>query len=278
MAEKDARAGPTGRPITAVIIAEGPRSLARTRKVLTAVSDIEVVGETTISAAAAELIRAHRPDVVFADVTTVDRAGSGLLAADPSVHVVVVADDASFAADAFRRNAVDYLLRPLTSGGLTVTVRRLEFMLSRQATGSALQPQSERVGDEPATAAGGSREAALTIDDKVAVSLERGRSVDLVPVSDIVWIEALQNYSRLQLVGRKPVILKRTLTEWESLLPAEHFGRISRSVIIQLTRLRSSQWQSRDETLLAFDGIEEKLPIGRSAAARLKELFRGGRR
>ena len=99
-----------------------------------------------------------------------------------------------------------------------------------------------------------------------------------MPVSDIVWIEALQNYSRLQLVDRKPVILKRTLTEWESLLPAEHFGRISRSVIIQLSRLRSSQWQSRDETLLAFDGIEERLPIGRSAAARLKELFRGGRR
>jgi two-component system, LytTR family, response regulator len=279
MAEKDARVGPTGRPITAVIIAESPRSLARTRKVLTAVSDIEVVGETTILAGAAELVRVHKPDVVFADATTVDRAGSGLLAAAvPSVHVVVVADDASFAADAFRRGAVDYLVRPLTSGGLTVTVRRLEFMLSRQATGSAPQPQPERVGDEPATAAGGSREAALTIDDKVAVSLERGRSVDLVPVSDIVWIEALQNYSRLQLVGRKPVILKRTLTEWESLLPAEQFGRISRSVIIQLTRLRSSQWQSRDESLLAFDGIEERLPIGRSAATRLKELFRGGRR
>jgi|688.fasta_scaffold63204_3 two-component system LytT family response regulator len=284
MAEKDAGAGPTGRPITAVIIAESPRSLARTRKVLTTVSAIDLVGETTVLAGASDLIRAHRPDVVFIDAKTADRAGSGLLAAaDPSVSFVVVADDAAFAADAFRRGAVDYLLRPLTSGGLTVTVRRLEFMLSRQAAGSApqpsaTQPRSGRAGDEPATAAGGSREAALTIDDKVAVSLERGRSVDLVPVSDIVWIEALQNYSRLQLVDRKPVILKRTLTEWESLLPAEHFGRISRSVIIQLTRLRSSQWQSRDETLLAFDGIEERLPIGRSAAARLKELFRGGRR
>jgi two-component system LytT family response regulator len=252
--------------------------------VLTTVSAIDLVGETTVLAGASDLIRAHRPDVVFIDAKTADRAGSGLLAAaDPSVSFVVVADDAAFAADAFRRGAVDYLLRPLTSGGLTVTVRRLEFMLSRQAAGSApqpsaTQPRSGRAGDEPATAAGGSREAALTIDDKVAVSLERGRSVDLVPVSDIVWIEALQNYSRLQLVDRKPVILKRTLTEWESLLPAEHFGRISRSVIIQLTRLRSSQWQSRDETLLAFDGIEERLPIGRSAAARLKELFRGGRR
>jgi two-component system, LytTR family, response regulator len=263
MAEKDSRTVRTGQPISAVIIADGPQSLARTRKLLTTVTLIEVVGETTALAGAADLVRLHRPDVVFVDAAKVDRTGAGLLAtADPTV----------------RRGAVDYLLKPLTIGGLTVTVSRLEFMLSREAAGSVPPPRAAPGDDEPTMAAGGSREAALTIEDKVAVSLERGRSVDLVPVSDIVWIEALQNYSRLQLVDRKPVVLKRTLAEWESLLPAEHFGRISRSVIIQLTRLRSSQWQSRDETLLAFDGIDDRLPIGRSAAARLKELFRGGRR
>jgi two-component system, LytTR family, response regulator len=279
MAEKDSRTIGTGQPISAVIIADGPQSLARTRKLLTTVTLIEVVGETTALAGAADLVRLHRPDVVFVDAAKVDRTGAGLLAtADPTVRFVVVADDASFAADAFHRGAVDYLLKPLTIGGLTVTVSRLEFMLSREAAGSLPPPRAAPGDDEPTMAAGGSREAALTIEDKVAVSLERGRSVDLVPVSDIVWIEALQNYSRLQLVDRKPVVLKRTLAEWESLLPAEHFGRISRSVIIQLTRLRSSQWQSRDETLLAFDGIDDRLPIGRSAAARLKELFRGGRR
>jgi len=100
--------------------------------------------------------------------------------------------------------------------------------------------------------------------------------VELVPVADIIWVEALQNYTRLQLRGGKPIVLKRTLAEWQAILPPDHFGRIGRSLIIQLARLRSTRWQSRDETLLVFEGVENTLPIGRSAAARLKELFRGG--
>jgi hypothetical protein len=36
------------------------------------------------------------------------------------------------------------------------------------------------------------------------------------------------------------------------------------------------QWQSRDQTLLCFQGVPDPLPIGRTAAARLKDLLEEG--
>lgn len=272
--------GKIGKMPTALLLDGRERGFAQTRKALTAAAGIHVLAESTTVADALPLLQSLLPDIVLADGKTLGPDGTEvLLAAAPNVQIMIVADDASLAEVAFRQGASDYLLRPLTADGLTVALRRLLVQAGQPADGLLDQtrlPERNRVAKEPAAVGGG--ESSLTIDDKVAVSLQRGRSMDLVPVSDIVWVEALQNYSRLQLTNHRPVVLKRTLAEWESLLPAGHFERISRSLIIQLSRLRSSQWQSRDETLLTFDGVDARITVGRSAATRLKELLREGRR
>jgi two-component system LytT family response regulator len=63
------------------------------------------------------------------------------------------------------------------------------------------------------------------------------------------------------------------MSEWESMLPVASFGRVSRSLIVQLSEVRSMQWQSRDQTLVFFVGATEPLPIGRAATTRLKDLL-----
>lgn len=282
MADRQPQAARTSDDISAVIIGGGPAEITRLRKLLGTVPGVELTGDAPTLAEAASLIRDRAPDVAFLDADAADFEGPSLLGTDDvSISVVVVANDAELAADAFGRGAVDFLLRPLTRAGLGIAVHRLNALLDRRPDRqrprqpSRRRPDAEPLGAADAATSATGREGSLSIDDRVAVSLERGRSVDLVPVSEIVWIESLQNYTRLQLVDRKPVVIKRTLSDWEAMLPPEHFGRISRSLMIQLTRLRSSLWQSRDETLLAFDGTDARLSIGRSAAARLKELFRG---
>jgi DNA-binding LytR/AlgR family response regulator len=68
-------------------------------------------------------------------------------------------------------------------------------------------------------------------------------------------------------------VVRRTMAEWESVLPEGQFARISRSLIVQVSRVRSTQWQSRDQMLVFFNGIDEPLPIGRTPMARLKDLL-----
>ena len=128
-----------------------------------------------------------------------------------------------------------------------------------------------QMADE-AVAIGGS--AALpAIGDKIPLTLHKPRTTELVPVRSIVWIEAMQNYSRLQLQGRAPMVLKRTMAQWEALLPGDNFQRLDRSLIIQLALLRATEWQTRNRTQLVFEGVPERLGIGRVAMSRLRELL-----
>ena len=98
------------------------------------------------------------------------------------------------------------------------------------------------------------------------------RGIELVPIADIVWVEGDRNYTRVQLRHGPPGTVRRTMVEWESILPAASFGRISRSLIIHLAAIRLTQWQSRHQTLVHFHGVESPLPLGRAGTTRLKEL------
>jgi len=107
----------------------------------------------------------------------------------------------------------------------------------------------------------------------VRFSLSGGRGFETVAYADIVWVEAVRNYTRVQARDRRPRIIRRTMAEWESMLPVASFGRVSRSLIVQLSEVRSMQWQSRDQTLVFFVGATDPLPIGRAATSRLKDLL-----
>ncbi|MGB8853334.1 MAG: LytTR family DNA-binding domain-containing protein [Pirellulales bacterium] len=108
----------------------------------------------------------------------------------------------------------------------------------------------------------------------VRLSFTGSRGSVTVPLADIAWVEGVRNYTRLQLRARLPGMVRRTMAEWEAILPTTAFGRISRSLIIQLAAIRSTQWQSRDQTLVFFHGVEAPLPLGRAGTTRLKDLVR----
>jgi two-component system LytT family response regulator len=201
---------------------------------------------------------------VFLDIDMPRRLGIDLVASLPAgTQLVFVTAHEGHAVDAFRHGALDYVLKPFDEERLAVTLGRL----AKAASDSEARPVPEA---EPAP-------ADATIDlAAVRLVFDAGRGVELVPLAEVAWIEAVQNYSRVQAAGRKPGIVRRTMQEWEELVrPTGEFHRLGRSLIVRLPSLRSTQWQSRDQTLLFFTGVAEPLPIGRAAAGRLKELLDG---
>lgn len=254
--------------ITALVVDDEALAVARLTGMLESAGDVEVIGTSASVAEAERFLRDRVPDVVFLDMTMPGRQGLDLLPSiDPRTKVVFVTAHEHYAIAAFERGALDYLLKPFGPERLETTLVRL-----RGALGAAADVAHLRAAAEPQVAPPGR----LAIGDKVSIPRERGRTVDLTPLADVAWIEAVQNYSRVQLVGEEPLLVNRSLAAWEELLPAEQFCRVGRSLIVQLTRLRSTEWQSRDQTLLYFEGLAASLPIGRTAAARLKEALRAG--
>lgn len=255
--------------ITALLVDDEPKALDRLAELLEDCETVEVIGRARSVDEAERFLSGRRPDVVFLDITMPGRLGVDLLASvPPGTKVVFVTARENYAVEAFRDGAVDYILKPFDRDRLLVTVERLENLLA-----TTDEPKAREPGLLPAAADAGAQEGEVSDADNAVVKLfGRGGRLLKVPYADILWIEAVQNYTRVQVTGAEPTVVRRTMGEWEAMLP-ESFARISRSLFVNLDKIRSTQWQSRDQMLVFFSGVEEPLPIGRTPMARLKELL-----
>jgi two-component system LytT family response regulator len=253
--------------ITALLVDDEPKAIERLSELLEAFPSVDIIGTARDVADAERFLAGRVPDVVFLDINMPGRPGFELVARVPATtRIVFVTAHEDRAVDAFRFGAVDYILKPVDRDRLAVTIERLE------ALSTSPGPATQEGGDRPA-ADDEAGDALGDTDETVTFSATGGRAVEVVSYADILWIEAVRNYSRVQARGRRLRIVRRTMAEWEAALPATAFGRLSRSLIVQLPAIRSTQWQSRDQTLVFFRDVDEPLPVGRSATSRLKDLL-----
>ena len=254
--------------ITALLVDDEPKAIERLAALLESFPGIEIIGTACDVSDAERFLAGRSPDVVFLDINMPGRLGFDLVASVPaSARIVFVTAHEDRALDAFRAGALDYLLKPVDRDRLALTIERLESQLvaGRSATPSGTD-HAGHADDDASDASGDTHES-------VRFSLSGGRGFETVAYADIVWVEAVRNYTRVQARDRRPRIIRRTMAEWESMLPVLSFGRVSRSLIVQLSEVRSMQWQSRDQTLVFFVGATDPLPIGRAATSRLKDLL-----
>jgi two-component system LytT family response regulator len=248
--------------ITALLVDDEPRAVDRLARLLEKSGAVEVIGTAACVDDAERFLKGRVPDVVFLDIDMPGRLGVDLVASiPPGTQLVFVTAHEGHAIDAFRHGAVDYVLKPFDEERLAITLGRLRNTVAATPAARMTPAKNPEAG---------STETAGT----VRITHGAGRSTELVPLAEIVWIEAEQNYSRVQVAGCKPGTVRRTMQEWAEMLGADGgFHRLGRSLIVRLAALRSTQWQSRDQTLLFFHGVSEPLPIGRTAAQRLRELL-----
>jgi two-component system LytT family response regulator len=252
--------------ITALVVDDEPMAIERLTRLLEAHDDVDVIGSARSVDDAERFLARRRPDIVFLDVHMPGRLGVDLVSRVPErTKVVLVTADDGYALEAFRGGAIDYLLKPVSADRLAIALDRLPQRCGESAVADSADGTAE-VPSEACT-------PTLDSDDAVTISMHRGTMNKRVAFAEIAWIEAVQNYTRVQIGGDEPMLVRRTMAEWEAHLPADRFHRISRSLIVQLPAITTTRWQSRDQTLVLFAGVREPLPLGRTASARLKSLL-----
>ena len=244
---------------TALLVDDEPAARRRLAELLAAYPQIEVIGMVESVEEARIFIAARIPDIVFLDVEMPRGSGLSVLEWLPeSVRVCFVTAYPQYAVDAFDFGAVHYLLKPVDPLRLDRAITRL---LKDDASGAGPEPDIEVV-----------IEAAN--NSKVSVVASQTGEKVVFQLHDILWIESMGNYSQVCTGdGQIPLVFRRSLGQWEALLPVGKFVRIGRSQLVQLGRIALVRWKSRDETALFFEGSEQRLAIGRHAAIRLRELL-----
>jgi two-component system LytT family response regulator len=102
----------------------------------------------------------------------------------------------------------------------------------------------------------------------------RGRILFL-PVSDIRWIGAEENYVRI-CTKTETHLLRQTMTDLEGKLDPEMFARVHRSAIVNLQYVKEVRTESRrDFAVLLVNG--QKIPMSRSYHARILQSFKAVR-
>ena len=103
------------------------------------------------------------------------------------------------------------------------------------------------------------------------VHLRNGPGSVAVPVSEIAWIEASGDYTIVHTRVRQRHTERRSVRDWESILPREEFLRVHRGAIVRASAIqRLDRSGGKWRLTLAPDGPE--LPVGRAyhAAVRLR--------
>ncbi len=233
--------------LTSLIVDDERLARRELRALLGDHPNIEVVGEAGDLANAAMLIRECDPNVVFLDIQLRGETGFDLFAlVEPTFETVFVTAFDEFALRAFEVSAVDYLLKPVDPARLARTVERLATR-------------------DPAPAPPPAR---LKIDDTIFVSSARQQHV--LRVDAIRRIDAAGDYSRVLTAGGGEILASRPLSEWEEMLPENHFVRIHRSTVVNIAFVDRIE---RDGAGLAvlLRGDAAPTPISRRYASRLRD-------
>jgi two-component system LytT family response regulator len=235
------------------------------RQMLAANADVEVVGEGASANEVLEIMRATTPQLLFLDICMPGMDGFSLLeqlktfsnGSMPRVIFTTAYD--CHALRAFEINAVDYLLKPFTASRLQTAVER-----AREEILSVTRNQ-----ERPGKTNGEARHYTNRL-----VFKSRGRILFL-PVSDIRWIGAEENYVRISTASESH-LLRHTFGDMEQKLDPGVFMRVHRSAMVNLHFVKEVRTEPQgDFAVMLVDG--RKVPMSRSYHVRILQRLQAER-
>jgi len=191
-------------------------------------------GEAGDAMNAANLLRQRPVDLIFLDIHMPEVDGLKFIKTlkNPPATIFTTAFR-DFAPEAFELEAIDYLLKPIAFERFLKAINRF-FDLKANTDG--------RGTNDLATDA--------------FIHLKADRKVHKLPVTDIVYVESLDEYVKVHLQN-KVLVSRETISSLEEKISAYSFVRIHRSFLVN----------ARLFTAISGDGVEVKgklLPFGRA--------------
>lgn len=193
---------------------------------------LQLAAEAASGRETVALVRQHRPDLLLLDIQLPELDGFGVIEAlgdevPPAVVFITAFDE--YAIKAFSVHAVDYLLKPFAQDRFTTAITRALQRLGPAAPAVSLAGWRSALKEARARSTAPRR---LLVKDN-------GR-VNIVPVDEIDWIEAADNYVKLHTRART-WMLRESMKGIEQQLEGSGFARVHRSAIVNLARVRELQ-------------------------------------
>jgi DNA-binding LytR/AlgR family response regulator len=259
--------------LTALIIDDEPLARQELQYLLERAGGVEVLAQGTNGIEAVELIRTHKPDVVFLDVQMPGLDGFAVLKKllDRKVQlpqVVFATAYNQYAVRAFEVNAVDYLLKPFDRKRVMQTIEKAQGRLSApvESASDAKLDALLRLVEEQTQAAPKPNSGKVIVRAQNRLLLVDQREICFASIEEgtiSVVTSTVEGHSNC-----------RTLEELQDQLDPEAFWRAHRSYVVNIQHIREVvPWFKSSYQLRMDDPKKTEIPVSRAQTKRLRELF-----
>jgi two-component system LytT family response regulator len=214
--------------------------------------DVNVVGAAGSAELARNMVEEFNPDVVFLDIMMPGEDGFSFLESmnERKFQVVFTTAFREHALRAIKESAVDYLEKP-------IDIEELQKAIAK-AKDSMLMKSSNKVTDERLTKV--LQDIVLTNSvEKTVVPTKDGLAI--VKNTDIIRLEAMENYTMIYLAGGKKYMSSRSIKAFEDKLDTNMFFRVHKSHIINIAHHLKEFL--RNEGLIAVMSDGTQVPVAR---------------
>jgi len=223
--------------------------------------DVELCAEYSDGFAGIKGIKEYNPDLIFLDVQMPKITGFEMLELmDEHPEIIFTTAYDQYAIKAFEMNAVDYLLKPFAKDRFD------------QALDKARQKIATATKDQTAETA---KKVIETLDEKpdniFRIVVKKGGDIHVVPVEDLIYIEAQDDY--VMLYTKKGKYLKeKTMKYYENHLDPNEFVRVHRSYIVRIEEVKRLEPYGKS-SYIAILSNDSKANVSLSGYKKLKEVL-----
>jgi two-component system, LytTR family, response regulator len=227
--------------------------------------EVEVVAECTNGKEALQKIKELKPDILFLDIQMPYLSGIEVLDQldiDYSPSIIIVTAYDKYAIKAFENDAIDYLVKPYTDErfekAFQKAYKKSKSSTEQKAASSTIEDLKKIFKDFG------------TADEIATISVKEGTKITLVPVHEIIYLEAAGNYVTI-FNNSKKYLHKETLQSLEEKLPTV-FARVHKSTIVNTSFIAELHSLYNGDYLIKLKNGQE-LRLSRNYKSRIAHLL-----
>lgn len=213
--------------LSCAIVDDEPLALELLRSYVDKTPFLELIGTYSSAVEAMNVIKSEAIDILFLDIQMPELNGmefSHLVSpVSPETKIVFTTAFSQYAIDAYRVNALDYLLKPISYP---------DFLSAANKALSWFETTALRAKQETIALQGGPSRELDCIFVKSDYKLIR------IILDDVLYFEGLKDYVKIYVESeKKPILSLASMHVLESALPSPKFLRIHRSYIVNMNKV-----------------------------------------
>lgn len=214
--------------------------------------ELQIVAEAANGIDALRLLGELQPDVAFLDIKMPGLSGLDVALGARDTQIVFVTAYDEFAIEAFDKQALDYLLKPVNEARLQKTISRLQ---SRLETGTTAPAQAPTPG-EPWL-----RWLRVGI----------GNDVRLIDVDSVIYFQAADKYTGV-FSSDGEFLIRTPIKELMEQLDPGQFWQIHRSSIVKISAITQASRDFSGKIALTLKQCQQKLAVSKPYAHLFRQM------